>query len=351
MLAAAVVLPLALLAAPVASAAAPAAPITCGAEVSGTVVLTEDLTCPGTALVVTESGTTIDLDGHTVRRRAGSSGDGAPGIRIGFDRFEDAGSTVTDVSVGGGRVEGYSRAVEAAHVARTGITRLRSDGAVSAALFDGFSVRDSRVRGVSAVDGDLLVVERNHLPEGASAQAVLEVRVLGNAMGSGGAFSETAGLRYAGNRVRGGAGLSLGEFTFEVVVERNTFTGTRNGVVLSGARHENTALRHNRVRDTRSAGIHADRTFQGYDGIVVEGNRVTGSGYQDVPDEQGEPAPDGILVSTPYVPERAGLTLRGNDVRGSARYGINAAGVVDGGGNRARRNAASPQCIGVVCAQ
>jgi len=52
---------------------------------------------------------------------------------------------------------------------------------------------------------------------------------------------------------------------------------------------------------------------------------------------------DGIYVTD------GGVSLGSNRAIANKRYGIYAPGVVDLGGNRARRNGHSPQCVGVVC--
>ena len=55
--------------------------------------------------------------------------------------------------------------------------------------------------------------------------------------------------------------------------------------------------------------------------------------------------PPGVLL-----PSAAGVSLGGNHADRNSRWGINAPGATDLGGNTATGNGNEPQCVGVTCA-
>ena len=117
---------------------------------------------------------------------------------------------------------------------------------------------------------------------------------------------------------------------------------------------------HNTFIDNGSAGIHLDLIFTA--GVDVRDNVFTKNGFRPrlrprVAGGTVEPN-DGISaygLMTGVSPNPlifsglTGVTLSGNKAMHNADLGIEAAGSVGGGHNRAEANGNKSQCVGVVC--
>jgi hypothetical protein len=153
-------------------------------------------------------------------------------------------------------------------------------------------------------------------------------------------------------------------------IEYNTKIGGEFGILVTGSRH---VLRRNLVLAARNIGVYVNSPFPGehspipvttgivllnntvsrgaFDGIVVEGLLCIGGECAEAPvgtllrhNRTRYNRGDGIRVEAPQT------TLTRNVARHNGDLGIQAAaGVTDGGENRAAFNGNPAQCTGVVC--
>jgi parallel beta-helix repeat protein len=157
--------------------------------------------------------------------------------------------------------------------------------------------------------------------------------------------------------VSNGDGIALGNARRNLVADNRVGDASSAGIRVRGG-GENRVVRNVSladdtdgidVVDSSSNLIEANEvTEAGVHGISLRtssgtstGNRVRGNVVTD-----GRPSlrADGIDV------DATGTTIRDNVADGNGDLGIEAvAGVVDGGGNRARGNGNPAQCTGVVC--
>jgi hypothetical protein len=300
--------------------------VTCGTEVAESIVLTEDLHCPGVlvALHVVASGLTVDLGGHTI------SGAGTTAV------FAEPGTS--DLVIRDGTIRDVHQAVWLGGSGRTLLDHLRvldathfwaveagNDTTVSHSHFERTVVAVSLFFGPNGVVEHSTFVDNltGVFLEDGAGHAVRKNRFVGN---------EREGVRLADN---GGVNDS--------VVTRNHFE--RNGFGMRWIGEFSTTgneVSHNRFFRNRQSGLHIEALHDGVlDGAVIEDNHL---------DRNGSPAGGGDGLAVVASPEAAaGVTLTGNRAFHNAGYGINAPGVVDGGRNHARHNGESAQCSGVNC--
>jgi hypothetical protein len=303
--------------------AASADRLACGAKIADDTVLRADMRgCPATALEIGADGVTLDLGGHTVEGAIVASG--RTGLRI------RGGVVVGDV-----RLDRVRRAkVRKLRVRHGSIECLRSAGCTivrnsvrggGIAIFQSESgipnvVRDNLVRrapgaGIAVDRTDTTTVESNFVTEsaiGIEASHAADLLIADNRIfrnsgdGLSGSFGSTAAIVRNVVADNGGDGISLRTWGGETKIARNLVTGNaRNGIL--GA-----AVAHWRVTRNRAA-------RNGASGIAITG------AVEDA-------------------------TLARNLARRNGARGIDVEGVRDGGANRARHNAISPQCVGVACA-
>lgn len=351
----AVVTCVAVLAVPSVAAAAPPPPA-CGATLTVDTVLRRDLTCAGDGLVLGPD-VTLDLRGHTLR---------GPGAGVGL-----LVSSEGEVEVRNGTLTGWGTAVdvlgvEGADVGPLTVDRVRLRGNATGVDASGerrtgrfrkpTTITRSSVVGHAAVGVDgrwfaEVVVDRTAFADNAvglwseggatiarsrfdrNARAVIgteaSVRVDGSTFQSNPQAVVTYGIgsavvhdsRFAGSDVAvhgGGAVVDVGA---------STFTANGRAVVLGawGGTVAGNVLRSNGEAITLDGG--------GLGGATVQDNVLRRNG-------------EGIVLD----PVDAATGVGGNDVRGSTGRGIYVPGATDLGGNTARGNGVTPQCLGVVCA-
>lgn len=109
----------------------------CGAVITApgtTITLTEDLHCSDRGIVVRGDHVTIDLAGHTIFGRPGSSADPVLGVPAGVMLYYATNTVIT-----GGTITGFSRGITAAHSTST---RVR-DVTITGTFGDGMRLTDS----------------------------------------------------------------------------------------------------------------------------------------------------------------------------------------------------------------
>ncbi|PPK95430.1 parallel beta helix pectate lyase-like protein [Kineococcus xinjiangensis] len=343
LVAAAAAVPLALLTAPAATAAGPTATaVTCGSEVSGKVVLTKDLNCTGRGLIVRASGTTIDLNGHTLRRVGGEEVFDNRGIEVGFDSPELP--RTHDVTIRNGTIEGYAYAVYASYTEGLTVERLTTEDTLRSEVGQDLTVRKSRIAEIGFYYHGSALIEGNTLRYVGGSGGNMRIR--NNRFPGGGVqLYESSDVEVTGNRFAPG-GVSVNDDTFNITIADNVMTG----VSLDGTRIEGITIRNNRIRNNPASGITVDSSSQSVYDVLIENNKITHSGFG--PHGDWAPTYDGIHVPAPTIEgDVREVTLRGNRVRNSAGHGIFAPGAIDGGGNRAKGSKAAPECVGVICSK
>jgi hypothetical protein len=355
--------------------------VQCGVTITADTELHSDLVnCPGNGIVIGADGIELDLNGHTI------DGDGALGCDefYGCDYGVDNTAGHEGVTIENGTIREFATAVFA------------------------LEANDNRLRSLSAshnvLGGMLLIaspgarIEHNSISDNglATDQAGLivfdsgEVRIDQNSVrdnGDIGMFLIGLGdSRIEKSSVSGNpeAGVILDGAGNEVSNSRWSRNG--DGIVVSG---DGNTVAGNHVSDTIGCedGCGFGISLEGGHGNLISNNIVTRAREADIRvadfEDEGGPAAignvvrrnlildagvDGVLVestATDTLVERnlaigagddgidvdsAATTVTRNLALRNSDLGIEAvAGVIDGGGNKARRNGDPAQCLGVAC--
>lgn len=388
---------------PAASASAPDSP-GCGETITANTVLQADLRdCPGDGLVIGADGITLDLHGHTIDGDGISSGDDV-GVRVeDHDR----------VTVRHGTIQEFDHAVRLTGASNNRILRLvatrNGDAEIGRAiLLDNGSDWNRIARndasgngrsGVAVLDSHHNLVARNRTAlNGVAGMGVFgggDNRVVGNVVvdnGGNGIFwgEGTIGGRVAENRIAGNPelGLVMDGADFATVVH-NRLARNGDNVVIFG---NGNSVRANLVVDATGCpeGCGYGVSVEGGTGNLVTGNVVLGTARDGVRVDSFAPddlptadtvilrnvvegaGVDGISVGTETSNPVENTRIDANWVSGSGDDGIDVrraatvladnwandnadlgifavAGVIDGGGNRARGNGNPAECVGVAC--
>lgn len=323
----------------------------CGSVITEDVTLTQDLRCTaGWALVVAASGVTLDLGGYTI-----SGGGSASGIGV------FAGETLHDVVIRHGTIRDFG----------------------ATAVFAGETV-DTALHGLTVLDGGLFwAVEAGHRTTISGSRFERTPTAVSLFWGGQGVVRDST---FVDNR----NGVLVENFD-DHVVRGNRFVGNERGVLLWDADGEGTVrdsvVTHNRFEgnevgleiraDLATTGTLVSRNHfsgnrgsgvlvtarahhGGAAGTVVADNHFQRNGF-DAPeitrflDDEAVPgtvtflADDGLTVVTGTPAEAAGVTVQRNRAFFNADLGIDAPGVLDGGGNHGRHNGDPVQCVGVRC--
>jgi parallel beta-helix repeat protein len=347
--------------------------VTCGDTITTDTVLDSDLVdCPNNGIIIGADGITLDLNGHSV------DGDGQPFEACPEGEFCDVG-VLNDghrgVGVVNGSVSDFAEGVfiiGAHHNRVSGVSSSRN-ASFGFILFASARsiVRNSSGNDNIPPDGDGLGLFGSH-----------RIKVLGNAFkrnALGIHVEESTNNLIKGNliaRTEDGPGILVEADHNEMrgndcrrngicilvakgdgnVISRNRVRGDGDGIAVENGRR-NLVIR-NRLIETRNTGIYLGLALPPIGGRsnVVRDNVVIGSGAdafkvtkndhhsvlrQNVAREAGD---DGFKVRSRTA------KLSDNRAVSNGDLGIQAAeGVIDGGGNRARRNGDPRQCVNIVC--
>jgi len=314
----------------------PADPL-CGSSLSGVVVLDRDVSC-GASEVFLGSGATLDLGGFRYEGMIGAGGQG---------------STLRNGTIVGGPVDlrGCEDClIEAVHV-RDGLEFVVLPGPRNV-------IRASRFSG-NGIAVDVYYEEPDDV-------TVVDCEFEGNDTGvnlAAGSRSLVSSSTFHGNAV--GVNLWNEDGSFDAidvnddVISDNDFVENGRGAVVrvqhcdepgcldgnrfvgnvfSGNERAGLVLHPEPGEDTCTPPDDCDLSD-----LRIEDNRFEANGFGS-----GAVGGDGLDVSGP--PEvMDGIVVARNVVVANADLGIEAPGVVDGGGNRARDNGNPLQCVGVVC--
>jgi hypothetical protein len=313
-----------------------AAPLRCGDTVTADVVLTRNLTCAGDGLQVAGQGVTVDLNGHRLR------GDGTgSGITL----------SAQEVTVTGGRIEGFHIAVRNLGADQTRLHRLTLAANTYGVRAEGgrMEITDSTFRGngaglanasYAAVSGSLFRDNVRGILCGDAGLLVVASRFSDNQYGID---SSICGVTVDATSFTGGdVGLTLAPLAFGMNVRNSTFKGAGIGMRVTMAFGEARVIADNEFTGNGASGLVID-TENYPPGVQVSGNLFKGNGFAPGShvDASGNPLTSGVWAN-------AG-TFTGNRSIGNAGHGIEAYAVTDSGGNTAKRNGVEPQCVGVVC--
>ncbi len=319
---------------------AQADPATCGLTVTSDYTLRSDLRCPGTAIRV-EVGAgqtiTLDLGRHSV------VGDGTgTGVQV---SAPEGGAVV----VRNGQVRGFRTAVGgegAPDLTLRGVTLARNGEWLGQGLLyprtltvERSTVVDSGVGGGN--NETRMVVRRSHfVRSGIESSAQTYTDVYDSTFVDGGLRTgQSANVVAERNTfLRCDVGIDAADSwpASPTTVRGNRFVGCRTGmelrVTVAGSGPNAVTVAHNQFLGNAEEGL-AFAVLAPFGQVDVVGNRVVGNG------------------GTGIVGDGAGIvTLTRNTASRNGGHGIDVSGVVDGGGNVARGNASSPQCVGVACA-
>jgi hypothetical protein len=377
LLAAAVVATVSLAGAPTANAAQQP---TCGSVVTHNVRLTGNLVCPADGLIVDGAGTiTIDLNGFAIKGAGTGTGldirnstqvrvkDGAIN-GFGTALMAESPATLTDLTfcgntATGGPFVGSDVVASAPIVAR----RLTGTGSAVATFHTGsrfanvkfasmvlFGLRDSTI--TNSEIGSILTHDAFNIELRRDVLGHLGVlqsdgfQIVGNDITTL-AVAQSRGTTISGNRFRGAdvalAFDPLGSQPEQPnLIQDNLFDGNNFGIVMGSALAGGvTTISGNHFRNNASAGLYAD-VQQGTATVTISDNSfVANGGASSTVDSTGSAVDDGLHV----VAGGAIITVVGNRANRNTDLGIEAVGVIDGGGNTARRNGNAAQCVGVVC--
>jgi Right handed beta helix region len=295
----AAVLAAALLAGP--GTARTAAAVSCGATITSDATLVSDLKCPGDGVVVAGDGVTLDLGGHVLRGSATGVGIVVTGAHV----------TVRNGTVRGFREGVHVTAFTGGDTHLTRLAVIRNDVGVSilSALgsLDTSRVADNTTDGVRINRGDDWTVE------GATI-----------------------------NR-NGRDGLSL-VLARNLRITHNLVAGNRRNGIASFSHVDLATIAENVVAGNDGFGITVRNSTTRVLRNVVRSNGLNGI---DLLEDEGGPVFAPFYEITGNVSSKNG----GAGINACVRDGDNpcAGGMVDGGGNIARFNGATPECVNVGC--
>ena len=281
----------------VGSTSAPAAgSVSCGDTITTDLTLTADLKkCAGNGLLVIGDAITLDLGGHTIR----GSGTGV-GITV----------TGTHIRIENGTVRGFQEGVHLSFIH---------------GLDDSYTV----VSGMTVTNNGIGILP--WVPGGSIEYSKVSANAGDGIALRGGLLWTIKDSEISNN---GGDGISL-RTSGGATIERNSVTGNAGVGIHLVEFADQTAITDNLVARNHGVGIFViDSTSQ----ILRNTARNNGD--------------TGILISEGAdAIHRSHYLIADNTSNNNVGYGIIATpGMIDGGGNNARRNALTPACLNLVCA-
>lgn len=320
---------------------------TCGATLTTDAYLTGDLACPAGNGLTLSGPVTLDLGGFRL------TGPGKDSAAIGVSVTADSSVTIRNGLIQGWGV-GLGDPDQASFTAAVEGVTFAGNGTGLVAVFDTTTISGSRfvdnTTGLTSFFAFTQVSDtafaRNGLAAGNSEGllTITDSRLTDNprgvSCGDGCTITRTT-LRHGTTALTGGMRVvdsvianhtrgivSAGSFPLS---DNVTVTGTRfvgNGTATAVDGYGALTVRSSTFRDN----VVGFTTLPGSEdvSVLLDGNRFTRNG-------------DGILSTVPGVQLTANAAIR------NIGWGISAPGAVDLGGNTARGNGRSPQCVGVVC--
>jgi parallel beta-helix repeat protein len=347
----------------------------CGSVITQSVTLHHNASCSGDGLVVTAGGVTIDLGGYRLKGAATGTGilvatDGTGGAVVvtngtvtGFDKDIVAsassttltGVTVTRAVTNGLTAEGPATVVisnskltnnaTAVFAARTGGVALK----VTTSKFTGNGIGivlggpnhaiianntfTANTTGVTAFQSDGHTISGNRFSQNVKPIDLSQSR--NNMIKGNRVANNTNGLQIVGTESQGNT-ITANDFVGNGSYGARIGDGSVNSVDRTTISDNN--FRFNGASGLWFVGAPAPNGPNIADGSNITSNRLVGNGFSpgDLVDENGDALIDGLHVFNPAGSNP--VTLTGNCANFNAGWGINAALVIDGGGNTAFGN-------------
>jgi parallel beta-helix repeat protein len=377
------------------AAGSPSATVACGQTLTSSTTLANDLVdCPASGLVVGANNITIDLNGHTIAgTNARKPGTGAVVTKGSHANVTVSNGTITDFYFSGVALSGRGNVVRKVTVRNIGAGCRQGDICAGINLNNCLACTISD----SAVSTGARAFHANGINVFLSPGARVERNRVRRTAGEGISMYHSPRSRIVGNELEGnrGNGIQVNSSSDATWVTRNDARGNRDAGIAVGASRKARVLgnkvtgnaevglllfdlRESLARGNQSRGngtgivLYAGQAgiaqFGGKHGasrnqllanIVTKndrvGIRVRGDGGKDRADynllsrnvASSNGRDGGIVVEGSAKRNK----LRGNMANANAGHGMTAVrGTIDAGGNRARGNRRSPQCVGVKCA-
>ena len=320
--------------------------LTCGSVIteSGSYVLSHDLSCSGTAIVVGQAGSPridveIDFDGHSIRGDGTGYGIGSPDI------------WVANVTLVGGSISGFQGAIDAEFREVT-IDRMRLSDNENWIPRAGSPVLPKRLTITSSA---FLNTGLGGVYTDTSYLTVSRSRFVDSSLF---ASSESSSELYGNSFVRGGFAHGVAS---DLVAVGNSFRDCTIGIASPGTDRVTNRIEHNRFHRCGTGLVLGASIVAGTQ--IVKGNMFIGNTAAGMTVLSARYANGSMVVSHNKFlnnggsglvgvisPDATGtVTVANNLAVHNAEYGINLPGAVDGGGNKAVANGSTPQCVGVVC--
>jgi hypothetical protein len=340
----------------------------CGDLITADLVLQTNLVCDGPGLILDGQNLTIDLGGHTITGNGTGTGVGFADVAQTLtvvngtiQRFDTAlrpnlwrstglearGLTLQDSTVG---IDAYgsSGGVKVVDSVLRRNTRTAVMGAWNRVRVENSRLEDNDAGIVTYVNGGITAVSSVFVSNtvalrvGNGGLDAVGNRFLRNTTGINASLS---GLGLRGNSfVGGGIAVHATDNIFSIDARDNTFVRVGTGLLLEETRLATGSIEiaNNTFLANRQNGLRLRMGGAGT-GVRITGNTFRNNGFAPGdPDDSGQVFDSGALATMG--------TFTDNLAVGNAGHGIEGHdAVVDGGGNRARSNGRTPQCLGIVC--
>jgi parallel beta-helix repeat protein len=338
----------------------------CGTVLTADLVLQNDMTCAGPALVTNVPGITIDLNGHRISAASPGTGNGITGPAV---------------SVKNGTISGFENGYFDSPNATPGTPAFTVDhvnfvdnhtGLLDAG--DSIHITNSTFEGNAASGSTGLLLGQK---SGTAADVIsdnqfddletgLTMAQWSGASVTANTFSrdttsivvnfENSSIDISGNHIAaGGTGIRVDNENNDLTIENNTL---QNGLVGIWVTSEpgfpnfgsaDNVITGNTVTGNGAAGIAIVANWDAFTGMTVSGNTASNNGFSPGSATNAPvgtaPLNDGI-----YIDVQAGgsVSVADNHATGNADHGIAAFNVTDGHGNTASGNGGLQQCSGNI---
>ena len=325
----------------------------CGTVITSDFVLSGDMYCPtGSALIVGGvAGTTVDLGGHQLVGGGGTSGFNS-GVSVTGNR---------DVTVMNGTIIGFDFGVFAAGGSPDDAPNTLKDLRLTGNRIGFVGLSASRAR----VVGNRIDANGTGLSLVFNARATVAANLIEDNRSCGADHTESSGNVYERNVIRNNGDCGIRSFIGgNNTIMKNNISGHVVGVSIGHVNSRGNQVVDNQVFDNDvglriGGGTLADHV----DGTVVSKNRFLKNHTTGLLFTVAAGSVDGSTISgNVFVGTAAGdglhadvapglgeVTVLDNVAVRNADLGIEAVGVVDGGGNGGHANGNPLQCVGVAC--
>jgi len=342
--------------------AGPGVTVTCGEVITTSIVVDNDLSCPGDALSVEGDGVTLDLGGHTIRgNNTGLGVDITPA---------NSNPQISNVTITNGTIANFDGAVHFNEAINPTLSDLRlTDNAGEArpvldtghaGFIEGLLIKHTHITGTTGfvmfaqIELDSITVSNTHISGGTMFlsqtggptftddtfdNTPLTLNIEGGTTITGSKFVDSpvvnngfgfGGDVFKGNTFNGaGTALTLADVAKQSVVG-NDFASNDIGVSLSDSPGD--TISGNSFRHDRTAGVYFVDNFGpiGAGPLTVSGNsaKFNGLNPDGTVDPGGVAVEGGIFLYTP----RGGATITDNTTGHNGGYGIYALPPTPGSG-------------------